>query len=230
MRPLVIIPARGGSKGLPGKNIKILNGKPLIHYAIESAMELFDERYICISTDDLEIKRCVEKLMKVPFIRPRDLAKDQSSTYDVVLHALKHYNNLGYFPDVIILLQPTSPFRNSTHIKEALALYNNKLDMVVYVKETRSNPYYVLFEEDANSLLVKSKPSNFVRRQDCPKVWEYNGAIYIINPNSLKNTQISNFSRVQKYVMSEMSSVDIDTAIDWELAELLSKKPNKDLL
>lgn len=225
MKPLIIIPARGGSKGVPGKNIKLLNGVPLIHYTLDAAREIFEDRYICVSTDDEEIKKCVEaKGVTVPFLRPSELASDTAGTYDVLMHALQYYENQNYYPDVIIILQPTSPMRKANHIKEAVKLYNNEIDMIVSVKETKSNPYYVLFEEDGDGFLRKSKQANFVRRQDCPKVWEFNGAIYVINVNSLKRSQISDFSKVVKYQMDELSSHDIDSILDWKIAELIARE------
>src|SRR6056297_1801952 len=121
MNPLIIIPARGGSKGIPGKNIKELCGKPLIQYTVDAAREIFKDYEICVSTDSSEIKSVVEKLgLKVPFLRPIELATDTASTYDVLLHALNFYENKGYCSDVVILLQATSPFRTSKHIREAL--------------------------------------------------------------------------------------------------------------
>ena len=225
MKPLVIIPARGGSKGVPKKNIKTLGGKPLIYYTIEAARAVFEDKYICVSTDDIEIKNIVEQTgLKVPFLRPAELATDTAGTYEVLLHALNYYENLEYFPDTIILLQPTSPFRTAEHIKEAIKLYTTEIDMVVSVKETKSNPYFNLFEEDVDGFLKKSKESDYTRRQDCPKVWEYNGAVYVINVESLKNTTINKFKKVKKYVMDELSSLDIDSEMDLKFVELLIKK------
>jgi len=222
LKPLVIIPARGGSKGIPGKNIKLLGGIPLIQYTLEAAKALFPKEIICVSTDDLEIKKCVEKLgFKVPFLRPSELATDSSGTYEVLLHAIEFYENNGYYPDTLILLQPTSPFRNSKHIEQAINLYTSEIDMVVSVKETKANPYYNLFEEDSGGFLKKSKEATFNRRQDCPAVWQYNGAIYIINIKSLKDETISNFKKIRKYVMDEISSHDVDTLLDWKLSEIL---------
>ncbi len=223
MRPLVIIPARGGSKGVPRKNIKLLSGKPLIHYTIEAAQEVVDNINICVSTDDEEIKSIAEKKgLYIPFLRPNELASDTAGSYEVLLHAVEYYEKQGYFADTLILLQPTSPFRSSQQIKEAIKLYSNEIDMVVSVKETKSNPYYILFEEDQQGYLKKSKEANFARRQDCPKVWELNGAIYIINVASLKSKLISEFTKIIKYEMDEYSSHDIDSQFDWELAEYIS--------
>ena len=226
MKYLVVIPARGGSKGVLKKNIKELDGKPLIQYTLEAARSVFNNDEICVSTDSLEIKNVVEDIgLKVPFLRPKSLATDNSSTYDVLLHALDYYNNLGYFPSIIVLLQVTSPFRTGKHIKEALALYKNNLDMVVSVKETQSNPYYVLFEETKDGWLKKSKSSNFTRRQDCPKVWEYNGAIYVINTKTLIEKPLYLFEKVKKYEMDEESSLDIDTPLDWKIAKAVISSP-----
>mgnify|MGYP000079554097 CR=1 FL=1 len=222
MKPLIIIPAREGSKGVLKINIKLLGGKPLIEYTLIAAREVFDDEIICVSTDSLEIKKVVEGLgLNVPFLRPKELAEDTSSTYDVLLHALDFYKTNGYNPNVVILLQVTSPFRTGEQIREALALYKDSYDMVVSVKETSSNPYYVLFEEYKDGWLRKSKEGNFVRRQDCPKVWEFNGAIYIINSKSLKNSQLYEFKKIKKYVMNEEKSLDIDSALDWKIAEAI---------
>lgn len=122
------------------------------------------------------------------------------------------------------MLQPTSPFRTAHHITEALALYHPKLDMVVSVKKTKSNPYFNLFEENGSGFLVQSKKGNFSRRQDCPPVYEYNGAIYIMNAKSLKKKQPSQFDRIKKYVMSEEHSLDIDTPLDLFIAQTLIEK------
>lgn len=226
MKPLIVIPARGGSKGVPGKNIKLLNGKPLIHYTIQAAQSIFENQYIYVSTDSTEIKDAVEETgLEVPFLRPEYLATDTANSRDVLLHALEQFKLANDVePDVIILLQPTSPFRNQNHITEALKLYSNDVDMVVSVKETNANPYYVLFEEDDNKFLKKSKQSNDTRRQDVPKVWELNGAIYIIKTKSIKDKPIGDFKKIIKYQMDDVSSIDIDTPLDWEFAELLASK------
>lgn len=229
MKPLIVIPARGGSKGVPRKNIKVLGDKPLIQYTIDAAKGVFDDEFICVSTDDFEIKSVVEQLgLKVPFLRPNELASDTAGTYEVLLHAISYYESKGYFPDTLILLQPTSPFRTSAHIKEALKLYHESIDMVVSVKETKANPYYILFEEDSNGYLKKTKEANFTRRQDCPKVWEYNGAIYIINVKALKASAISQFTKVCKFEMDETSSHDIDTLLDWRIAEIIINDKEND--
>ncbi|MFN9115649.1 MAG: cytidylyltransferase domain-containing protein, partial [Bacteroidota bacterium] len=205
-----------------GKNIKLLNGKPLIQYTIEVARKLFSDQQIIVSTDDQTIIDVVEQLgLKVPFKRPPELATDKAGTYEVLLHAMKYAEQNGIPFDKVLLLQPTSPFRTQTNLEEAYLLYNEELDMVVSVKETKSNPYYVLFEENEKGYLVKSKPSSFIRRQDCPKVWEYNGAIYIMNKTQLQLNPPVMFTKIKKYVMNEFESHDIDTPLDWLIAEHL---------
>lgn len=223
MKTLIIIPARGGSKGIPHKNIKLLGGRPLIHYAIDGARSVADDADICVSTDDPNIIKVVEEYgLKVPFVRPDYLASDTMGTYEVLLHAMDFYEKQGKQYDVIVLLQPTSPFRRTEDIKGAMSQYNPNIDMVVTVKEASSNPYYNSFEEDENGFLQISKgDGSFVRRQDAPKAWEYNGAVYVINPISLKEKRMSEFSRVAKFEMDNLHSVDLDTMFDWKVAELL---------
>lgn len=226
MKSLVIIPARGGSKGIPHKNIKSLNGKPLIHYTIDVARQIVDDEDICVSTDDKEIVQCVEDYgLRVPFIRPAELATDTAGTYEVLLHALDYYEKQGKRYDNVILLQNTSPFRTAEHVSEALKLYTSSIDMVVSVKETSSNPYYNCFEEDSQGFLHISKGEGlYTRRQDVPKAYEYNGAIYIINPESLKKMPLGKFAKRIKYVMDDLHSVDLDNMIDWKFAELIFKE------
>lgn len=221
---LVVIPARGGSKGVPGKNIKVLGGIPLIQYTIDAAREVFSDEEIIVSTDSEEIRQTViDQGLKVPFLRPQHLATDKAGTHEVLLHALDFMEERGVKNETLVLLQPTSPFRTSAQIKEALKLYTPELDMVVSVKETSSNPYYVLKEENEEGFLEASKKGDFKTRQEAPKVWELNGAIYIINVKSLRAKPISEFAKVKKFVMDELSSLDIDSPLDWQLAETIIK-------
>lgn len=229
MKPLVVIPARGGSKGVPRKNIKILGGKPLIHWTIEAALEVFRNIEILVSTDDEEIKQVVERTgVKAPFLRPTELSTDTAGSYEVLLHALNFVEKNGGIPDTLILLQPTSPFRTASHIREALELYkvDTSLDMVVSVCESKSNPFYVSKVENESGWLKPLMNTKITRRQDAPKVYEYNGAIYIINIEKLKQMHISEFEKVRKYVMDEQSSIDIDTPLDWDFATYLFNKNN----
>lgn len=223
MKTLCVIPARGGSKGIPKKNIMPLGGKPLIYYAIDGARSIVKDTDICVSTDDPDIIRTVEKYgLSVPFVRPDYLASDTMGTYEVLLHALDFYEKQGRTYDRIVLLQPTSPFRRSEDIKGAIDAYSSDIDMVVSVKEASSNPYYNSFEEDPNGYLMISKgDGHYCRRQDAPKAWEYNGAVYVINAQSLKAENLSEFKKIVKYEMDSLHSIDLDTMFDWKVAELL---------
>lgn len=230
LKALFIIPARGGSKGIPGKNIKPLNGKPLIHYSIEYARLFADDADICLTTDDAAIAACALNIgYQVPFMRPAELATDTSGSYEVLQHALSFYQAKGIAYDAIVLLQPTSPFRLKQHLEEAFQLYISRPDMVVSVMESPYNPYYNLFEEGADGLLSISKgDGGYKRRQDVPPVYAYNGSIYIINPRSLESHRaFKGFGAVKKYVMDERFSIDLDTPSDWELAEYLAAKTDQ---
>jgi CMP-N,N'-diacetyllegionaminic acid synthase len=225
MKDLLLIPARGGSRGIPGKNIKPLHGRPLIYYTLDAARVVALPENICVSTDSDEIIRVVREYgLDVPFKRPDYLATDTAGSYEVILHAIDFYEQRGMQYDRVVLLQPTSPFRTETHIRESLSLYQPGLDMVASVVIARANPYFTLFEENTEGFLTRSKSGSFTRRQDCPVVYEFNGAIYIMNVQSLKIEPHSNFSKIRKYVMTEEDSLDIDTNFDWIVAEAILSK------
>lgn len=228
MRKLFLIPARGGSKGLPRKNILPLAGRPMIHYTIDAAKgAMQDGDELCVSTEDDEIIQVVENYgIRVPFVRPLNLAADDSGSEEVIRHAVDWYKSHGQNFDLVVLLQVTSPLRNAQHVKEALALWSNEADMILSVKETKANPYYVLFEEDSSGFLKKSKESNLTRRQDCPIVYELNGAIYIY-PTKYFQNRFNRRSLIKKYVMDEVSSIDIDSLLDFRFTDfILEQKKN----
>ena len=226
MKTLYVIPARGGSKGIPGKNIKPLAGKPLIEYSIDVARALANDEDICVTTDDNAIIETVERTgLKVPFVRPAELSTDQSGTYEVLLHALDFYESKGVHYDTMVLLQPTSPFRTVDDVKACIELYSDDIDMVVSVKQAATNPYYNAFEIDDNGFLHISKgEGNYTRRQDAPKVWEYNGAVYVINVESLRKMPLGKFTHRRMYEMSAERSIDLDTPTDWLIAETIITK------
>lgn len=225
MKLLYIIPARGGSKGILHKNIRLLAGKPLIVYTIDVARALSEDKYICVSTDDIEIIHVVEETgLSIPFKRPDYLATDTASTYDVLLHAIHYYEQLGEFFDGVVLLQPTSPLRTAEQVKNAIRLFDNSIDAVVSVCESPQNPYYNLFEENSNGYLNISKgDGNIKRRQEAPSVWMFNGAIYVFNIESLKKGYFDTFRKIRKFVMPQDCSIDLDTNVDWMFLESLMK-------
>jgi CMP-N,N'-diacetyllegionaminic acid synthase len=225
MRILYIIPARKGSKGLPGKNTKILGDKPLIEYSIHFALEnLKDGDELCISTNDIAVVEIAKSNgVSIPFIRPEELSDDSASSYDVIMHALNFYDGLGKYFDAILLLQPTSPFRKQLDFISLINEFDVDTDMVVSVKLVKDNPYFNLFEESSRGGLQKCKVSNFVRRQDCPLVYAFNGSMYLIKIDSIRHSKLSEFKKIKKILMPEERSVDIDTLADWTLANFYLK-------
>lgn len=229
-RKLFLIPARGGSKGIPGKNIKPFCGEPLVGRAIRQALECkSDNDVVMVSSDSLEIKDISQRYgLEMPFLRPSELASDKASTHSVILHVLEEYKKRGIEFERIVLLQPTSPFRTVSDIKGAMSFWNPDIDMVVSVVESKSNPYFNLFEENDKGFLQLSKgEGSYTRRQDAPKVWEYNGAVYVITTKSVLENPMSKFDKVIPYEMPASRSVDLDTPEDWIIAETLFEKISK---
>jgi len=223
---LAIIPARGGSKTLPRKNIKNLGGKPLINWSIDSALKSNHIDRTIVSSDDNEIINIAKKAgAEIPFSRPDYLGTDVSTTEDVLIHAIDFFKGQDINYDYIVLLQPTSPLRKEGDIDLAIEkAVKTKADMVVSVKETSSNPYYVLFEENEDGFLKKSKESNFTRRQDCPIVYEYNGSIYVIKVSALLKSRSRTFAKTVKFVMDDLHSIDIDNQLDFDFTEFVLNK------
>lgn len=226
MKTLVLIPARGGSKGIPGKNTKILEGKPLLHYTIDIARQFFPDTDICLSTDADYIIDCAREAgLEVPFLRPATLASDTATSNDVIRHALDFFRDQkGILYERVLLLQPTSPFRRPEHVAQALAHFHVGSEMVIGVKEAEANPYYVLLEEAPDGSLHKSKSANFTRRQDCPKVWQINGALYLFSVAAFRQYGSLAPLRKEKIVMDAIASVDLDNPLDWLIAECIAAK------
>lgn len=219
---LIVIPARGGSKGLPGKNIKPLCGKPLICYSIDVARAITSDENICVTTDDQQIIEVVENYgLHVPFIRPISLATDTATTNDVLLHAVNFYEKTGRTFDKLLLLQPTSPLRKIEEVKEAIKLYEDNIDMVVSVNESHAPAVLCNENEDGYIELLYNKEAK--GRQGLPTLYEFNGAIYIINIKALKEKGLGGFNRRVKYVMPKESSIDIDDIYDFILVESILK-------
>lgn len=219
---LFLIPARGGSKGIPHKNIKPLADKPLIHYSIEYARLFTSDENICLSSDDPKIIACANQIgLDASFIRPAEYSTDTASSFEVMKHAIQFYEQKGIKYKKLILLQPTSPFREKEHLMEAFEVFDDKTEVVVSVYEVKHNPYFNLYEESNNGLLKISKgDGQFTRRQDCPPVYAFNGSIYIFDVEKLKvSNTFKDFTKIKKYVMSENFSVDLDSPKDWEQAE-----------
>ncbi len=231
MNILAVIPARGGSKNVPRKNITKIDGLPLISYTISSALEVDRLTDIIVSTDDYEIGSISKELgVDVPFIRPPNLATDNSQSYPVIEHALKYMEKLrGFNYDVILMLQPTSPLRTSSHINEAIDLYNTEeCDSVVSIVSVGGNHPLRMKKLDGNRLsnYVDQKSWNMLPRQVLPEVYIRNGAIYMIRRDEfIKNKELIG-SNCLGYEMNNKDSVNIDTYIDLMVAEILIKNKN----
>jgi len=223
MNYLYLIPARGGSKGIPHKNLKNFNGKPLILYTIEIARQQTSDDKICVSTDDDEIIKVVENVnLFVPFKRPSELASDNCGTYQVILHALDFYEGKGENFDAVVLLQPTSPFRTLEHVQRCIKEFEKgTYDMVVSVCECKTNPYYNCFEADCEGKLHKLIKTSTNRRQDAKKVYEYNGAVYVMDTKKLHEMSHLQFTNIGFVEMDELHSLDLDTPLDWKFAEFV---------
>ncbi len=220
---VAIIPARGGSKGVPGKNIRLLNGKPLICYAIEEALKsIFIDRVV-VTTDDLKIADISNKAGAEVIIRPAALAKDESPVIDAVFHVLENMN--GEKPDIIVLLQATSPLRETKDIDGAIQLFRAEpCDSLMSVCPAEHSPYW--FFNIKNGLLSPLFDEKFleVRRQELPPAYRPNGAIYIISPETLRKYKSFYCNRTLAFVMNTKSSIDIDDEIDFQIAEQLMKQ------
>ncbi|WP_100401079.1 acylneuraminate cytidylyltransferase family protein [Bacillus sp. FJAT-44742] len=221
---LAVIPARGGSKRLPGKNIKLLHGVPLIEYTIKAANRSSYVDRCIVSTDDQNIATISKKAgAEVPFLRPAKLAMDHSPVMDTCLHALRYLQQTEkYEPDVFLLLQPTSPLRNEKHIDEAIdLLHKQNADSIVSVYKLNSsiNPFYKL---NSNGTLSPIFPERRMQRSSTDKnVYCLNGAIYASKTAFLKERKSFLGERSYPYVMSDKSSIDIDTSLDFQFASFL---------
>jgi N-acylneuraminate cytidylyltransferase len=236
MRVLGIITARGGSKGIPGKNLKLLGDRPLLDYSIEAANDTPLDRLI-LSTEDPKIAEVARSLgCEVPFMRPRELAQDDTPHLPVIQHAarwlLEHQN---YKADVVLILQPTSPLRSSADIAAALRMLElSGADSVVSVNEVpaHDHPMRMLrVDEQGNAVLFATgQPvrKRINRRQDLPKAWVMNGAVYACRTDVLFAPEPSLYGdRVVAYPMPVERSISIDTPEDWEEAErALARQPH----
>ena len=227
MRNIAIIPARSGSKGLKDKNIKLLNGKPLLAYSIEAAKKskLFDE--IFVSTDSIEYAEIAKKWgANVPFLRSAELATDTASTWDVVKDTLRNYMKIGIEFDTIAILQPTSPMRKSEDIINGYYQFKlKKANAIVSVCEVDHSPLW------SNTLPEDGSLRNFLNqeiinlpRQSLPTYYRINGALYIAKTEYALNAKSLYDDQCYAVVMSKNDSIDIDDELDFKIAEILLKE------
>ena len=228
-RILALIPARGGSKGIPHKNITPLAGEPLIKYSIDAAKQSKYIDYVLVSTDDAEIADIVKKYgAKVPFLRPKELASDTAKTIDAVLHAIETLRKAGETFDSLVLLQPTSPLRTAEDIDKAIeTFYQFNRQPVVSVSEVSDHPILIrTIEQTPNGDRLKPllDGSSTVRRQDMPPFYRVNGSIYINPIEEISQTTSFNDNPVP-FIMQKNHSVDIDEPIDLRIAEWIAERP-----
>lgn len=220
---IAIIPARSGSKGLKDKNIMDLNGKPLIAYTIEAAKDsgIFDK--VIVSTDSEKYAKISRQYgAEVPFLRSKENSSDRADSWSVVREVLMQINEKY---DIVVLLQPTSPLRTFKHIKESLALFFNKeADTVTSVCETPHPIFWCNTLNDDLSMKNFIKPKYNKPRQMLPKSYTLNGAIYIIKTCKLKNANF-NGNKSFAYIMPQEDSVDIDSDLDFKVAECMMILP-----
>ncbi len=217
-RILAIIPARGGSKGIPHKNIIDLCGKPLINYTIEAALGSKYIDYVIVSTDDQEIAKVARYCgAEIPFMRPAEFADDTSKTIDAVLYTVSELENIGEKFDILVLLQPTEPLRTAGDIDGAIDRYFEcGCHSLVSVSEVDDHPILIRSVEE-NRLKPLLNGSSTCRRQDMPIYYRVNGCIYI-NAISELNRKTSFNDNTVPYIMERSHSVDIDELSDLALA------------
>jgi CMP-N,N'-diacetyllegionaminic acid synthase len=224
MRILGIIPARGGSKGVPGKNIKLLNGKPLLQYTAEIALESQRLTDVILSSDDKQIITVAKSLgIQVPFFRPEELAQDTTSTIDVIIHALQWYENQAIFFDAVCLLQVTSPFRTVAFLDNAIEKFiTSGCDSLVSVQKVplEYNPHWTFEVNPEGNLKIATGEEKIIsRRQQLPDAYHRDGSIYLTKTEVLLQ-QLSLYGKSTSFVESSPEFyVNIDTLADWKKAE-----------
>jgi CMP-N-acetylneuraminic acid synthetase len=229
MKILGIIPARGGSKGVPGKNIKLLAGKPLLEYTTEIAIKSKFLTKIVFSSDDDKIIELAKKTgVEVPFKRPSNLAEDASPTLPLIQHALSYYKSIGEEFDAVCLLQVTSPFRTLELLEKALQKFiSSNLDSLISVQKVphEYNPHWTFELNNKGNLKIATGEKKIIsRRQDLPESYHRDGSIYItktsviLKYNSLFGASIGFIESPKEW------HVNIDTFDDWDKAEKLITK------
>lgn len=222
---IAIIPARGGSKGLPGKNIKPMNGKPLIAYTIEAALKSKYIDRVILSTDDKDIARiAAEYGAEIPFMRPAELASDNAMAVDNYIYTINRLEMESEEKiDSFVVLQPTSPLRLAEDIDGAIELFNEKkADSVIsYCKE--AHPVYWHKKLDEEGKLLDLFENSIANRQDFPVTYYPNGAVYVFSTDLIRSRQYYS-NKTYAFIMPRTRSVDIDFIEDFEYAEFLLKR------
>jgi len=222
MTTIASICARGGSTGLPRKNIKLLHGKPLIAHTIEQALASPGIQRVFVSTDDEEIAEVAKYAgAEVPFLRPAELASSTAAKLPVIRHLVEAIEKMGVTVSKIVDLDPTSPLRLVSDIGRCIELLDDETDVVITAYPAEKNPYFNMVElkADGNIGLVKSLVGGVVARQQAPVVYAMNASVYVWHRHSLQKGLWD--GRVKLHEMPRERSIDIDNAIDFRLVEML---------
>ena len=226
MNILAIIPARGGSKGVPLKNIKKLNGKPLIYHAIHSFQGSKNINKIIVSTDDAKISKYALSLGVEIIHRPKKISSDSSEVESAMMHVLKKLEKQGYFPDIVTLIQPTSPLRTSFHIDEAFEkFYNGNYDSVLsgYISK-----YFLWTKKYAKIIPFNYSPNKRPTRQEMKNdLIIENGSIYITKYSKIKKSKCRISGKIGVYLMPEELSIDINNFTDFTISEQIMKSNSR---
>lgn len=224
MKNIAIIPARSGSKGLKDKNIKLLNGKPLLAYSIEAALKSKCFDTVFVSTDSKKYAEIAKEYgAEVPFLRSKTNSGDKSGAWDVVKEVLNNYSKLGKVFDTFMYLQPTSPLREAKDIKNAYKLYKDKkANSIVSVCEAETSPLYCYhLPKDNNLSKVLNVENENKRRQDTGSYYTMNGAIYLADVKNFLKTGDIYSKKCFAYVMNKEKSLDIDDELDFKIVKYL---------
>jgi len=230
VKPVCLIPARGGSKGIPKKNIQLLGNKPLIAHTIESCLrsKLFSD--VIVSTDDSKIARISKKYgAKIPFMRPEELASDSASMDGVVAHTVSTLHSLGYEFDILVLRDCTVPFIRTSDIRGAISLLKRtKCDVVCGVYRQHLNPYFNMMEIGPDGYLTLSKKLKKVIkvRQNAPIVYQLNGLL-VINTKQFNKYKKIYMPKKLPYEIPPETGIMIDTEFEFQIANCIAKKQIK---
>lgn len=229
MKAVAFIFARGGSKGLPGKNIRSLGGKPLIAWSIEQALAVKRITRVIVSTDSEKVASVAREYgAEVPFIRPSELARDDSPEWLAWRHALQYLLETdGILPDAMLSLPATAPLRLIVDIEKCLDEFEKgNADIVITITDAHRNPYFnmVKVNDDGSIALVIPPKTRVARRQDAPEVYDMTTVAYVANPDFVFSHQSTFAGRVRAVHVPVERAIDIDTLLDFEMAELLMRK------
>jgi CMP-N-acetylneuraminic acid synthetase len=223
MNTIAFIFARGGSKGLPRKNILSMGGKPLLAHAINSAMQVNDISEVFVSTDDDEIAKVAKDYNSKVINRPKELAQDESPEILSWKHAINYIHDKGYICDKFLSLPPTAPLRNSEDIQSCLDLLDDQADLVITITESQRSPFFNMVTLDDNDYvkLFATSDEKYSRRQDAPKNYDITTVAYVARPDYIMDAENLYDGRVKAVYVPRERAIDIDTELDFFIADAM---------